>query len=210
MRQAPRDAVWIGGAFAAAVGAAALVLALLGADKRGSSAALAATARIAFLFFWPAYAGSALALLFGRVGYPIKARGRVLGLAFAAAMLVHSFLIAWLCAIGHAPAAGVFLIFSPALLMTYALALASFGTWQSGLNHRIWKIMRLVGMNYIAFVFAYDFLRNPLGGGVKHIVEYLPFAVLAVAGPGLRLVAGVKDKVKAGGMKPFPQTPSLT
>jgi hypothetical protein len=44
-------------------------------------------------------------------------------------------------------------------------------------------------MNYVAYAFAIDFLKSPLDGGVRHIIEYLPFAVLAVAGPTLRVAA---------------------
>ena len=43
-------------------------------------------------------------------------------------------------------------------------------------------------MNYIAYAFFVDFMRFPLLG-VKHIVAYLPFLVLATVGPLLRLAA---------------------
>jgi hypothetical protein len=32
-------------------------------------------------------------------------------------------------------------------------------------------------------------VKDPLGGGLKHVAAYLPFVVLAVAGPILRLLA---------------------
>ena len=30
-------------------------------------------------------------------------------------------------------------------------------------------------MNFILFAFLTDFMKNPLKGGVRHVVEYLPF-----------------------------------
>ena len=44
-------------------------------------------------------------------------------------------------------------------------------------------------MNYVAYAFSVDFAKYPLNGGVKHVIEYLPFVTLAVAGPFLRLAA---------------------
>ena len=44
-------------------------------------------------------------------------------------------------------------------------------------------------MNYVAYAFSVDFAKYPRNGGVKHVVEYLPFVTLAVAGPFLRLAA---------------------
>lgn len=53
-------------------------------------------------------------------------------------------------------------------------------------------ILRTVGMNYIAYASFVDFLRDPFRGGAKHLVAYLPFTVLAIAGPILRLAASVQ------------------
>jgi hypothetical protein len=54
-------------------------------------------------------------------------------------------------------------------------------------------LVALAGMNYIAYAFVVDFLRSPLHRGVKQLIQlqYLPFAVLAVAGPALSLTASV-------------------
>jgi hypothetical protein len=59
--------------------------------------ALRMTARWSFLLFWVAYAGGALATLFGPALAPLSGRGREFGLAFAAAHLVHIGLVIWLC-----------------------------------------------------------------------------------------------------------------
>ncbi len=194
MRSPRQDAVWMGAAFAAELAAAVAVLAVLGTQKRGIDAGLAATARVSFLFFWLAYSGGALTTVFGPLFQPIKARGREFGLAFAAAHLVHMGLVVWLCAIGETPAIGVFLFFGTALVFTYALALFSIGAVQASLNPNLWWLLRVVGMNFIAYAFAVDFFRDPLDTNPKHVAEYVPFLVLSAAGPALRGAAIVKKR----------------
>ena len=179
----------MGLAFGAASVLAALALAVLGADQKGIDVALQATARLSFLFFWPAYAGAALAALFGRVFQPVKRCGRELGLAFASALCVHLGLVAWRCHIGATPATSTFIVFGAAVVATYGLALLSIKPLQQAVGHRGWWLLRTVGLNYIAYAFAIDFLNNPLHGDVAHTVAYLPFATLAIVGPVLRLVA---------------------
>jgi hypothetical protein len=175
-----------------AVAIATCVLALFGAGVRGTHAALAATARFAFLLFWPAYAGGAMASLFGPPFEVLRRYGRAFGLAFAAALTVHIGLLAWLCVIGAAPSSGTFLVFGTALALVYLLALFSIDRLRMWLGAHGWWLLRTVGMNYIAFAFAKDFLHTPFGGGARHVVEYAPFALLAVAGPAVRLGAYVK------------------
>ena len=95
--------VWIAMAFFASLGLAIGILASFGDEQRGVSIALQATARLAFLFFWPAYVGGALTFLFGDLFLPIRRHARELGLAFAAALFVHLGLVVRLCAIGVLP-----------------------------------------------------------------------------------------------------------
>ena len=189
MRSRTTTLLWMGSAFCAALGLAAAVLLTLGAGERGTDAGLQLTARLSFLLFWPAYAGRALTTLFGPMFRPLKQRGREFGLAFASAQLVHVGLVAWLCVIGAAPPLATFIFFGIALLWTYLLALASVGRLQRMLGPRGWWLLRVVGLNYIAFAFAVDFFKKPLLADTKQIIGYLPFAVLAVAGPLLRVVA---------------------
>ena len=165
-----------------------MTLGIWGARERGTDAALAATARISFLLFWLSYVGSAMAAVFGQTFQPLKLRGREFGLAFASAHLVHVGLVAWLCAIGYGPGVSVFLFFGIALVWTYLLALFSISRLRKSLHPLGWWLMSNVGMNYIAYAFAVDFLRHPFDLGARHLVEYLPFAILAVVGPILRLV----------------------
>jgi hypothetical protein len=179
----------MGSAFGGALILAAVVLAVLGVGERGTNAALAATARFSFLLFWAAYAGSALKALFGEAFKPLKQHGPEFGLAFASAHLVHLGLVGWLCWIGATPAVSVFVFFGIAVVFLYLLALFSIGDLQQALGPRWWWLLRTVGMNYIGYAFFVDFAKSPLNGGVKRVIEYLPFVILASVGPLLRLTA---------------------
>lgn len=181
-------ALWMGSAFAAATALAAVALAVFGAGEHGTVTALRVTARFSFVLFWLAYTGGGLAALLGPALRPLKRCGRELGLAFAAAHLVHVGLIIWLCWIGAAPVSGVFRFFAPPLACVYILVLFSFPRLQQMLGHTGWRLLRTTAMTYIAYAFATDFLRDPLGRSISHVVEYLPFAALSVAGPILYFV----------------------
>jgi hypothetical protein len=187
MRSQPAAVLWMGLAFGLAVGFAITVLAILGVGDRGIHAALAATARVAFLFFFPAYAGGALTSLFGPRFLPLKQRGREFGLAFASALLVHLGLVVCLCLLFAPPSASVFLIFGIGAAWTYFLAIGSIDRVRQALGPTYWWWLRILGMNYIACAFILDFLKDPLKSGVRSLVEYLPFLILALAGPALWL-----------------------
>lgn len=179
----------MGAAFAANLCLAAIVLAVRGTGVHGTEAALAATARVQFVWFWAAYAGGALASLFGPAFVPLKRHGREFGLAFAAALLVHLSLVGWLCTIGAAPARGVFIFFGTAAALTFLLAAFSFGELHTLLGPRGWRWLRIVGMNFILYAFFTDFMHNPLHGGTQRLIAYLPFTALTVLAPLLRLAA---------------------
>ena len=183
------DALWMCSGFCAALVLAVGVLALRGANEDGIHAALAATARLMFLLFWPAYSASALASLFGPAFLPLKQRAREFGLAFTSALLVHLGLIGLLCLIGAAPDISTFIFFGTAAASAYLLALFSIDRFRQALGPGYWWLLSNIGMNYLAYAFIVDFLRDPLDGGIKHVIKYLPFAVLAIAGPSLRLAA---------------------
>lgn len=76
-----------------------------------------------------------------------------------------------------------FVFFGIALAYTYLLALFSFRQLQQMLGCPGWWLLRRVGMNYIAYAFAFDFLHNRFIGVAKHVAEYLPFASSA-SSPG--------------------------
>jgi hypothetical protein len=188
----PVAAVWMGSAFCAALGLAALVLAALGPGEHGTTAALRVTARFSFLLFWLTYAAGATTTLFGPAFEPLKRRARELGLAFASAHLVHLGLVAWLTYIVAAPSRGTFVFFGIAALWLYLLALFSIPRLHKALGSKAWRFLRVVGLNYIAYAFATDFLGYPQLGSFKYLIAYLPFAVLSVAGPLLCLAAFVQ------------------
>jgi hypothetical protein len=179
-------------AFCASFGLAAVILAFFGIG-RGVHIALAATARLAFLIFWPAYVGGALTSLFGNVFSPLREHARDLGLAFAAAMLVHLGLVVCLCVMGRPPGVSIFVVFGVAAGFTYLLALLSIKRVRQALPQKVWPPIRAVAMNYIAFAFLLDFHRfNPTDLG--SVVRYVPFIALAIAGPTLKLAAWAQDR----------------
>jgi len=188
----PSALVWMGLAFGAALAIAASVLAHWGLGKSGVEVALRMTARLGFLLFWPGYVSGALVALFGPRFKPLQRRARELGLAFAAVLMVHLGLIGWLCWIGAAPSLRTFAIFGLGVMWVGLLALFSIEGFGRALGSKGWWVLRNIGMNYIAFDFALDFLKPQHQPTLLHLVEYLPFAMLAVLGPALRLLAWLK------------------
>jgi hypothetical protein len=83
----------------------------------------------------------------------------------------------------------VFLFFGVAALWTYLVALFSIPRLQKALGSKGWWFLRVVGLNYIAYAFAKDFLGYPQFGSFKYLLGYLPFAALSVVGPLLCLAA---------------------
>ena len=175
----------MGSALAVNAVLATIVLAVFGAGRSGTGHALQATARFSFLLFWLAYASGGLALLIDPAAEFLRRHGRDFGLAFAAAHLVHLGLVVWLCWIGATPGMGVFVFFVPPAVVLYVLAVFSLPALQQRLGRTLWTVLRTVGMTYIAYAFAADFVSTPFGGGTKHVLMYAPFAILSFAGPVL-------------------------
>jgi len=188
-------ATWFGTAFFVAFSLVAVVLADGGTGEGSIRTGLRLTARLAFLMFWPAYTAGALVDLFGPTFRRLQLRAREFGVAFAAVLLVHLTLVAWLCLIGAVPSIMTFAIFGVAAVFTYLLLFFSASRWQSRLGKRRWLALRIVGMNYVALAFAKDFLRNPLDPGTAHAIMYWPFLGLALVGPGLRFVTFVRNAI---------------
>jgi hypothetical protein len=182
--------IWVWTAFGAAVCLAAVTL------------AVRMTARLAFLAFWPAYVGGALVALFGSAFEPIKGRGRELGLAFAAVLLVHLSLVAWLSLSGHPPSARTFVIFGIGVLWVGALSLFSIGRLGKLPGPLGWWTLRNVGMNYLLFDFALDFLRPQPSGRLASLAFYLPFQALVVAAVALRVSAFAKRHLRPPSAQP--------
>jgi hypothetical protein len=192
-RQA-RSAAWAVAGLSLALLLTAAALAGEGAGRVGLEVGLRLTARLAFLAFWPCYAAGALVVVFGPGFAPLKRRARALGLTFAAVLAVHLGLVVALCAIGAAPAARVFIVFGPGAVSALFLAAASLEAVSRAIGARGWWILRNLAMNYIAFDFVVDFVRREPLTSARGLVQYLPFAVFAAAGPALRLAAFVKQR----------------
>jgi hypothetical protein len=83
---------WMTASFLVAAALAAIAFGAVGAHDR-VGVALRVTARWSLLLFWLAYAGSAMATLWGPRFTALARHGREFGLAFASAQLVHVVLI---------------------------------------------------------------------------------------------------------------------
>jgi hypothetical protein len=187
-------------AFCASLAAALAAVAI----TREFTAALALSARVAFLFFWPAYAGGALTSLFGGIFLPLKQHARELGLAFAGAILVHLGFVVRLCVVGPAPSTSTFVIFGTAAAFVLLLTLLSISRVRELLPRRFWPPLRFAAMNYIALAFLLDFAKFPLDD-LRQGFAYLPFLALAIVGPALRLAAWVRTNL---GPYTYAQPPS--
>lgn len=181
---------WMAAAFFVSFVLASIVLARSGTGEDGTVLGLRLTARWAFLLFWPAYAGGALAKLCGGRFAVLARRGREFGLAFAAALLVHIALVLWLYRVETKPN-GAMIFFWVGVLCTYALALFSWPLLRDALGLRLWRLLCTLALEYIALVFAADFVLEPLrGSGIgEYPLTYLPFALVLIGGACLRLAA---------------------
>ena len=63
---------------------------------------------------------------------------------------------------------------------------------------RLWRISLVIALNYIALVFAADFVEGPLKsrGLANYPTNYLPFALMLLAGVSLRAAAFVQRKLR--------------
>lgn len=183
-------ASWMAAGFIVAVVMTAIIIVIFGAGGRGTVFALQVTARWSFLLFWPAYAGGAMAKLCGpRLGELARC-GRELGLGFASAQLVHVGLVLWFIHIASKPLDPM-IFFWAGILCTYLLALFSLPRLRGALGPRLWRLFLTISLEYIAIVFAADFILGPLraAGLGKYPLSYLPFALMLVAGASLRVAA---------------------
>ena len=192
-------AAWMGTAFCTALLLAAAVLLRMGTGQSGTILALRMTARFSFLLFWFAYAGPAMAKLFGSTFAILVRHGRDFGLAFAAAHLVHVGLIVWLFHVSDNPPSltSPFILFElVGLVWIYVLAALSIARLRAALSPNVLRILYAVGLEYIALVFFINFVVNEVVFGEQHRIDYLefsisylPFVVAIVLGPILRWTA---------------------
>lgn len=196
-RTAPRMALLSGQILiiAATVGAIALVLAIGIEPENRLGLALRATARWSFLWFWLASSGGALCKLFGDRFQPLALRARDLGLAFASAHFVHVSLALYLVFLSGSPFPRYKLLFFViGVFWVYLLVALSFKPAATLLGAQNLRMVRTIGVEYIALVFFIDFYKRPFEGGRLNFAIYIPFAILAVAGPLLRAAAAAKER----------------
>jgi hypothetical protein len=182
---------WMAAASLVCLLLATIALGVFGTGERGTVLALRLTARWCFLLFWFAYAGGALAKLWNVTIFAQLARhGREFGLAFASALAVHVALVLWHYHIATPPD-GAMLFFWVGIFCTYLLALFSLPGVRNALGPRLWHIFLTLALEYIALVFAVDFIFDPLqaDGAAKYPLSYVPFLVMLVGGVVLRLAA---------------------
>ena len=192
MRNKGTTTEWMAGALL--VGLAIVLLARMVAAPGGKvGVALQATARWSFLLFWLGYTGNALSVLFGPRFQIIARHCRDFSLSFAAAQLAHLGMVAYMLHGSDTPFPRPSLVFfSIAVFWIYLLALLSIKSLAATLDPRLLRILRTVGVEYIALVFLVDFAKNPFQGGIVNLLIYLPFISLAIAGPLLRFAAAAK------------------
>ena len=201
MKRKSNSVLWMGLAFAIALGFATAVLAIRGTGPKGLVRALQVTARWSFLPFWLAYVSGSMPALFGSRFDALARRGREFGLAYAAAQLIHVGIVVWLFRISpQPPLSGIlFAYFTIGIIWTYLLATLSFGRLIEILGPRTWRTLRVVGLNYILSAFAFDFVRPILHPGRAHnelglLVQYLPFVAMCIAAPLLVIAAAVRRR----------------
>ena len=199
----------MGAAFCAALCLAVVLLAAFGPGERGTGIALRVTGRLSFLLFWPAYAGGAMAALAGPRFGMLARHGRDFGLAFASAQLPHLGLVVWIGWISHQSVVEATMpFFAVGIVWTYVLALSSVERLYNLFSPTLWRILRNVGLEYIALVFFADFVIGPIQQGGRRPIEYVPFGVLLIAGSLLRLAALVRRAAPGARAEGFRGSPN--
>jgi sulfoxide reductase heme-binding subunit YedZ len=190
---------WIVAAFLAGLALVATVYAVAVPTHR-LGMALRATARWSLLWFCLATYGGALAALFGARFQALARRGRDFGLAFAAAQTVHFGLVVWLfyAAPDAIPPMLYLIVFFIGVFWVYVLAALSLSsrlsTW---LGAKRCKVVRQIGVEYLAFAFAFDFAARALAGNLANALHYAPLLAVAAGGPVLRIAAAIKRRTSA-------------
>jgi hypothetical protein len=162
--------------------------------------ALRATARWSLFCFCLATYGGALTALFGSRFQALARRGRDFGLAFAAAQSLHIGLVVWLfySSPNAIPPMLYLIVFFIGVFWVYVLAAFSLSsTLSTWLGATQWKIVRKIGVEYIAFAFAFDFAARAFAGNLANALHYSPLLAAAVGGPLLRIAAAIKRRTSA-------------
>ena len=197
MKPTPRTWIWLTAAFTGALILAVIAVIFRGPNPGGAVLGLRLTARFAYLFFWFAYVGGALTTLFGTAFRPVAQRVRELGLAFASAQLVHVGLVAWLAWLSQPESLtdAVMPFFAIAFVWTYLLAALTTDYARRVVDPYLLKNLFTIGSEYIALTFFVDFVIIP-EYPIANLVFYIPFWIMLLLGPLLRIAAAAKKFLK--------------
>jgi succinate-acetate transporter protein len=195
MKWEPRTALWMGSGFGGALVLAASTLLIEGAGPSGTIEGLRLTARFSYGLFWLTYVGGALMILLGPAFNAVARRARELGLSFAAAQLVHVGLVVWLAWISPPQPVrdAVMPFFAIGVVWTYLLASLSMEGARDFLGPDMLRVLRTIGSEYIALTFFTDFVLIP-AYPPPHPTLYIPFWLMLLIGPLLRLTAAIKER----------------
>lgn len=177
--------LWMMAAVVGTLISVTIVFAIMGTGEKGAGAALRVSARLSFLLFWAAYAGGALATVFGPMFESMARHGRNFGLAFAAALSVHLGAALWYYHVSAYPFRFTPIIRAELVGVVWIYILASFSIkrLRDLISPELWRRMRVLGMEYVAVLFAFNFAVFPT------TITYFPFLLLIIAAMIFRLVA---------------------
>ena len=191
-RDRPNTRLWIGLSFATAIAVAVAILIKDGTDPDGTIAALRATARFSFLLFFGAYAGGLFRKVPVALLQRLARRRREFGLSFAAAHSIHLALILWLFHVSRDPPVPLKTVIVDGIGFgwMYLLVIFSFDFARRRLSPPVWRGIFNIGLEYIAFVFATDFILLHLRDGQDFTLFYWPFILMLVGTALLRWTTG--------------------
>jgi len=184
--------LWLVLSFATATAVAVAILVKDGIEPDGTKAALRASARFSFLLFWGAYAGGLLRKVPLAPAQWLSKRRREFGLSFATAHSIHLGLILWLFHVSAtAPVPlNTIIVDGIGFGWMYLMAILSFNFARRWLNPLAWRVVLNIGLEYIAYVFATDFILLHLRDGQDLTLIYWPFILMLVGTALLRWGSG--------------------
>jgi hypothetical protein len=193
-RARPHTGVWVLTSFTVAFVIAMAIVALKGAGNYGTSLALRGSARFSFLLFWGAYAGGLLRHAPLAWLKRLSSHRRDFGLSFAAAHSVHLGLILWLYYVSSEQPVSTqtAIVDGIGFGFMYLMAVFSFDIARKALNPLAWRILFNIWLEYIAYVFATDFILGHLHDGKMQSVLYWPFVLMLAGTALLRWTSGAR------------------
>ncbi len=178
----------------------ALLLAVHGTGDDGLHAVVRHTAQTSFVLFMAAYFASSLRIFWrSDTSKWLLANRRYLGVSYAVSHTYHLAFIGILVKTSTAFRSDVSLVTifggGMAYVLMYLMALTSFDRTAAWLGRRNWLRLHKVGMHYTWAIFFNSYLSRALAPSLL----YTPFALVMIAGLGLRLAAWRRPRATAAG-----------